>query len=169
MKRTGSEPDMKRLIGASMASILTLGLLLVVAVAPAAAQDECVLTVEPAEAPAGDQFILSGTGYTPEQLILQRGSAQPVTFDLSLGDADPFEIPIGSKSGDEGLWQAVVIDTDTGCRARAHFRVTLVPTDMVDDLLATPAGGVPMIAYLLVIAGGFGAGTLIARYGRARA
>jgi hypothetical protein len=161
---------MYRLIGISMTTLLALGLLFAAAVLPVAAQDEqCVLTVEPAEAPAGAQFVLGGTGYTPEQLILERGSAEAVTFDLDLGDADPFEIPIGSKTGDEGLWQAIVVDTDTGCRAGAEFRVTLQPTDMVDDLLATPVGELPIALYLLVIVGGFGAGTLIARYARAHA
>jgi hypothetical protein len=160
---------MKRLIGATMASVISLGLILGLSVASVAAQDECVLTVEPAEAPAGDQFVLSGSGYTPEKLSLQRGGGEPVTFDLSLGDADPFEIPIGSKTGDEGLWQAVAFDEDTGCNARAHFRVTLKQTDMIDDLLAAPAAGLPAIVYLIVVIGGFGAGTLVARYARARA
>ncbi|CAN5644802.1 hypothetical protein BH23CHL7_BH23CHL7_01320 [soil metagenome] len=161
---------MYRLIGISLTTLLAIGLLLVAAVLPVAAQDEeCALTVEPATAPAGAQFVLGGTGYTPEQLILERGSAQPVAFDLNLGDADPFEIPIGSKTGDEGLWQAVVVDTDTGCHAGVEFRVTLQPTDMLDDLLATGAGELPISLYLLVIVGGFGAGTLIARYARAHA
>jgi hypothetical protein len=160
---------MYRLIGAAISTTLMLGLLLVAAGAPVVAEDECVLTVLPAEAAAGGQFVLSGSGYTPEQLILQRGSAEPVTFELSLGDADPFEIPIGSKTGDEGLWQAVVVDSDTDCHAVAHFRVTLQSTDMVDDLLATPAGGLPIALYLLVIVGGFGAGTLVARLARTRA
>jgi hypothetical protein len=160
---------MQRLIGTALSSLLLVGLLMLGSAATVLGQDDCVLSVEPAQAPAGSQFLLSGTGYTPDRLILQRNDSEPVSFDLSLGDADPFEIPVGSKVGDEGLWTATVQVNETGCEAQAQFRVTLQPTDAIDDLLATPGGGLPMVAYLMVIVGGFAAGMMVARYARARA
>jgi hypothetical protein len=153
-----------RLVGATLIVKLVLGLFLLSA-AGVAAQDACVLTVEPAEAPAGHEFVLSGTGYLPDKLVLQRGTNEPVTIQLSLGPADPFEIPIGSRTGDEGLWTATASVDGTDCEATATFRVTLQNTDMIDDLMSgSTGGGLPLIAYLLVIVGGFGIGALAARH-----
>lgn len=158
---------MKSVIRTSLTHLLLVGLLLGGSVSTVAAQDECELAVEPAEALAGSQFVLKGDGYTPTQLTLQRETAEPVTFDLDLGDADPFEIPIGSKSGDEGLWTATVRSED-GCVATATFRVALPSTDMIEDLLGG-TGRLPTAVYLLVMLAGFGGGVLIARVrGRAR-
>ena len=116
---------------------------------------------QPAQAEAGSEFMLNGAGYTPDKLVLQRGNNDPVEIELDLGDADPFEIPIGSRAGDEGLWRATVSNAD--CEASATFRVTLKNTDMIDDLMASPAGGIPPIVYLAVILGGFGLGAIGAR------
>lgn len=151
-----------RLVGAIFVVKLFLGLMLISATS-VAAQDACVLAVEPTQAQAGAEFVLSGSGYTPDQLILQRGTNEPVTIDLDLPDADPFEIPIGSSTGDEGPWTATAVVEGTDCRATATFHVTLQNTDMIDDLMASPSdGGVPLIAYLLVIVGGFSVGALAA-------
>jgi len=154
----------KRIVGATLVVKLVMGLFLLAGASSVAAQDECVLTVEPAEAQAGSEFVLHGEGFTPDQLILQRGSNEPVTINLSLGDTDPFEIPIGSRTGDEGLWTATALVKGTECSATTNFRVTLQNTDMIDDLVSSPTGGLPLIAYLLVIVGGFGAGALAARH-----
>jgi hypothetical protein len=159
---------MKRLLGTSLVSALLLGLLMAGSVATVAGQEDCLLTVEPSEAPAGSQFVLSGAGYTPDRLTLQRESTDPVSFELGLGGGDSFEIPIGSKPGDEGVWRATVAVDETGCEGTATFRVTLQPTDMMDDLLAASGGGLPPFVYLLVVVGGFAAGTLVARYARAQ-
>ena len=151
-----------RIVGATLIAKLVMGLFLLAGATAVAAQEECVLSVEPAQAEAGSEFMLSGAGYTPDKLILQRGNNNPVEIELDLGDTDPFEIPIGSRSGDEGLWRATVSNDD--CEASATFRVTLKNTDMIDDLMASPAGGgIPPIAYLAVIVGGFGLGAIGAR------
>jgi hypothetical protein len=152
-----------RLLGATLIVKLVLGLFFLVGVSSVAAA-ECALSVEPRAAQAGSEFMLTGSGYTPDKLVLQRGNNDPVEIELDLGDADPFEIPIGSRPGDEGLWRATVSVEGTDCEASATFRVTLKNTDMIDDLMASPAGGgIPPIAYLLVIVGGFGVGAFAAR------
>lgn len=133
-----------------------------------AAQGACELSVAPASGPAGTEFTLSGSGYTPDLLTLQREGQQAAQFDLDLGDADPFEIPIRSRAGDEGEWQATVAVTDTECAGTATFRVTLHDTDTIETLLASPAGGLPPIAYLIVVLGGFAGGLVIARRVRSR-
>jgi hypothetical protein len=153
----------------ALATLLLGGLLLVGATAAAAKGSDCTLSVSPAQGPAGSQFVLHGSGYTPDRLILRRASGEPASFDLDLGPADPFEIPIASKPGDEGRWRASVLDEDTGCRASTYFRVTLQPTDMLQDLLTAPGGGVPPAVYLVIVAAAFCAGTLVARFARVRA
>lgn len=153
-----------RLLGATLIVKLVLGLLFVVGATTVAAQEDCTLSVNPAAAQAGSEFVLTGSGYTPDVLSLQRGSSDPVTIELDLDDADPFEIPIGSRPGDEGVWTATVSVSGSDCEASAEFRVTLKNTDMIDDLVASPAGGgIPPIVYLAVILGGFGVGAFAAR------
>jgi hypothetical protein len=151
-----------RFVGATLVANLVLGLLFVAGAATVAAQEECTLTVEPRRAQAGSEFTLSGAGYTPDTLVLQRDDGEPVTIELDLNDADPFEIPIGSRSGDEGLWTATVSVTDTECSATTRFRVTLRDTAAADHV-TTAAGGISPLVYLAVILGGFGIGTLAGR------
>jgi hypothetical protein len=159
-----------RLVGATLVLKFVLGMMLLVHASPAAAQEECTLDVRPRVAQAGTEFVLSGSGYTPDQLVLQRGSLEPVTIDLDLGNADPFEIPIGSRVGDEGMWTATVSVTGSECEATATFHVTLRNTDLLDGVLAGALGGdLPLVAYLLVIGGGFGIGALAARHLRVAA
>lgn len=160
---------MSKSIRLVLAMLLVLGALLLGSVAAVAAQEECAIEVEPKEGPTGTQFVLRGSGYTPDRLTLQRGSDDPVSFELELGDADPFEIPIASKPGDEGRWRATVVVSDTECEAQATFRVTLQPTDTLNELANRPSRGVPPVAYVLVIVAGFAAGTLAARHVRVRA
>ena len=159
---------MKRVLIPSLGALVIGLLLLGTGAGPAAAEGDCDLSVSPRMAAAGREFTISGSGFTPARLILQRDSGAPVSFDLDLGDTDPFEIPIASKPGDEGLWQATVVAED-GCQASVEFRVTLEPTDTLDDLIAAAPGSAPLAVYLLVVVGGFAAGTLIGRYARARA
>lgn len=150
-----------RLLGATLVVKLVLGLLFVASASSVAAQDDCTLSVEPKKAQAGSEFMLSGSGYTPDTLVLQREDADPVTIDLDLEDADPFEIPIGSRSGDEGVWKATVSVTGSDCEASTRFRVTLHDT-AVGAATGAPDGIHPLV-YVAVILGGFGLGTLVGR------
>ena len=152
----------RRLVGASIGTVIGISLYLGALVPMAGAQSECTLDAEPATAPAGAEFMLRGSGFTPTRLILQKGDGQPVTIDLDLGDNDPFEIPIGSNTGDEGLWTATA-ENDT-CSAEATFTVTLQNTDAVDDVLGS-VGSAPLpTAFALgVIVAGFAAGAVVGR------
>ena len=127
----------------------------------AAAQVECTLTVEPEVAVAGSEFQLHGEGYTPTQLVLQKDGAEAVTIDLDLAGQDPFEIPVGSSIGDEGVWQATAELPGT-CSPSVTFTVTLQDTDAMSDVLepSTTEGRLPVAIYLLIIAVGLGGGVL---------
>ena len=153
----------RRLVGATTASVLGLSLYLSAVVPMVAAEPECIVTAEPATAPAGSEFILRGSGYTPTQLILQKGDGEPVTIALDLGDDDPFGIPIGSNTGDEGVWTATAENDD--CSAETTFTVTLQNTDAIDDVLGS-VGSAPLPTFLAfaVIVGGFAAGMVLGRH-----
>jgi len=148
-----------------LAPLGAVTLLLLMASLPAAAAEptDCVLNVEPMVGQAGTQFNLSGEGYSPTQLTLQKNDGRETTVELELGGADPFEIPIGSSPGDEGRWRATASIPGTDCSATATFRVTLL------DTAAPPAGrraggpNLPLALFALVGLLGFGGGTLIAR------
>jgi hypothetical protein len=153
----------RRLVGGSVVIVLALALYFVALVQTAAAQGNCTLTVEPDTATAGTVFHLHGSGFTPTQLILQKEGGQPVTSDLDLGTQDPFEIPIGSRTGDEGKWTATAVLAGT-CSPSVMFTVTLESTDAISDLLAAPTatGHLPLGLVVLVIAAGFGGGAVVA-------
>ncbi len=153
----------------SRAGRLSLAVALVgmpLAAAPVAAAEppSCSVRVDPASGPAGSEFILSGAGYTPTHVTLQKNGGRQTTVELDLGGADPFEIPIGSRSGDEGLWNATVFVDGTGCRATVPFRVTLLSTD-VSAGIADPSRDdrLPLALYLLVVGMGFAGGMLLSR------
>lgn len=152
------------LVGGSVVIVMALVLLLVALVQTAAAQSECELTIEPETAKAGTVFHLRGNGFTPTQLILQKNGNEAVTSDLELGSQDPFEIPIGSKIGDEGEWSATA-DLPGTCSPSVTFTVTLENTDAPYDALARPepTGRVPLMLVALIIVGGFGGGVVVAR------
>lgn len=153
---------MRRVVGAATATVIGLSLYLAALVPMAAGQSECVLSVEPSSAPAGSEFMLSGSGYTPTRLILQKGDGLPVTIGLQLGTEDPFQIPIGSSSGDEGVWLATAENDD--CSAEATFTVTLQNTDAIDDVLGSVGSApLPTVFALVVIVGGFAAGMVLGR------
>ena len=154
----------RRLVGGSLVTSIVLALFAVVLVQAAAAADAvCTLAVEPKTAVAGSEFHLLGSGFTPTELVLQKDGGQPVTIDLDLGDQDPFDIPIGSRKGDEGTWMATAALPGT-CSATVEFTATLENTDTIDDLLAstTAQGRVPLGLVMLVIAFGVGGGMLAA-------
>lgn len=149
----------------ALLSLAALGLLSVAGPASAAEPVTCEVAVEPSTAPVGTTFVLTGSGYTPTQLVLQNGDGEPLTVDLDLGDQDPFSIPVGSGPGDEGRWTATVSIPDTPCSASVSFRVTLHDTAVGDELLSPTAQGgqVALVLYLLVMCGGFFGGVLLAR------
>jgi hypothetical protein len=153
----------RRLVRTSTALVITLALYFAALVQIAAAQSQCTLTVEPKVATAGSEFHLHGSGFTPTQLILQKEGAQPVTVDLDLGDQDPFEIPIGSRKGDEGVWHATAVLPGV-CSASAKFTATLENTDALSDLMLAPAANshLPLMYVLLVILTGLGGGAFVA-------
>jgi hypothetical protein len=142
-------------------------LLLILGTGAAHGQEpDCELHVEPPTAAAGSTFVLRGSGYTPTEVTLQRQDIAPVTVELDLPEDEAFEIPISSQPGDEGLWTATVSDAARDCTAAATFRVTLLDTATGEDartILATGAGGLPIVMYLLVILVGFAGGRLLAR------
>lgn len=152
----------RRLIGATVATAMGLSLYLVALVPMAVADDGCTLTATPAIAAAGTEFTLRGSGFTPADLTLQKEGGQPVTIELDLGDDDPFEIPIGSNTGDEGVWHATAVGDE--CSAETSFTVTLQNTDAIDDLLGSVGSApLPTALALGVILVGFAAGMLLGR------
>jgi hypothetical protein len=154
---------------AQLATLGALGLLFIAAGSAAAAEpDDCRLAVQPTVGAAGTQFTLSGEGYTPTGLTLQKNDGRETIVDLELAGADPFEIPIGSRAGDEGLWKATAVVAGTSCSATATFRVTLLSTDVLSGLIGgLDREGMPLAVYILVVAMGLGGGRLLA--GRLRA
>jgi hypothetical protein len=158
MPRHGSRVTQLALVG------VVVGLWLAAAPVAAVEPGGCALSVEPRSGPAGSEFTLSGRGYTPTHVTLQKNGGRQTTVELDLGAADPFEIPIGSRTGDEGTWSATVFVEGTDCRATATFRVTLLSTDVVAELVGrSPGARLPLAAYLLVIGMGFGGGMLLSR------
>lgn len=154
-----------RIAKASFVIVLTLGVYLCGLVQTVAAQSQCQLSVDPTMAVAGATFKIHGSGFTPAQLILQREGGQPNTIDLDLKGADPFDIPIGSNKGDEGVWHATASLPGT-CSPSVVFTVTLQQTDTVTDavaLLTTQQNEhLPIGIYILVIAVGFSGGAFAA-------
>jgi hypothetical protein len=153
----------RRLLGGPLAIVLTFALYLAAFVQITAAQSQCQLTIDPEVATAGSEFHLHGSGFTPTQLILQKEGEDPVTIDLDLGTADPFDIPIGSRKGDEGNWTATAALPGT-CSPSVTFIATLESTDAISDLLAAPKTNdhLPLMVVLLTIVAGFGAGAVVA-------
>lgn len=145
---------------ATVASLLA-GLLLTSAL-PALASD-CEVTVEPRAGEAGTVFTLRGVGYTPTTLTLLKNDGRETAVELDLDDADPFEIPIGSRVGDEGTWRATVSVADTDCSATVTFRVTLLDTSSLSDVVAGRGVGLPPLVFVVAAVLGVIGGTLIGR------
>lgn len=151
----------RRALGATIAGVISLSLYLA-AVVPVAASSHCSLMADPASAVAGTEFTLSGSGFTPDTLVLQKEGGHPVTIELDMGDDDPFEIPIGSSTGDEGVWHATASNGE--CTAETSFTVTLQSTDAIDDVLGSVGSApLPTGIALVVIVFGFVAGIALGR------
>jgi hypothetical protein len=144
-------------------TVALIGAVLVLASAMSALASDCEVSVEPRVAQAGTVFTLRGEGYTPTTLTLQKNDGRETAVELDLGDADPFEIPIGSNVGDEGRWHATVAVADTDCSATVTFRVTLLDTSTLSDVTAGRGGGLPPLAFVVAAVLGFTGGTLIGR------
>jgi hypothetical protein len=153
----------RRLVGTSTVIVMSLALYFAALIQTAAAQSSCTLTVEPEVATAGSEFILRGSGFTPTELILQKEGAAAVTVELDLDSQDPFDIPIGSRKGDEGRWHATA-SLPGVCAASVVFTATLESTDALSDLLAAPPanGRLPLWIALLVLVTGLGGGAFVA-------
>ena len=138
--------------------------LLWTASAAAVEPTDCTLEVSPAKGEPGTVFTLSGAGYTPTHLDLVKEGGSLTTVALDLGDTDPFEIPIGSREGDQGRWTATAYVDGTDCRASATFRVVLPDTAGPLDLLGlSSTDGPPLLLLLGIVVVGFASGTFVAR------
>ena len=116
----------------------------------------CSVQVAPRAAPAGSVFVFSGTGFKPTKMTLQKDHSEPIIHDIEVGDADPWEVTVRSRTGDEGTWTATFSDAVTNCEAKTSFRVTLSNTDALSDLKGTAGGGSqPLLLYLVVVVSGF--------------
>ncbi len=141
-------------------------LLMLVALSAGAVMAEdtttCAVDVEPQAAAAGSAFVFTGTGFKPTTLALQEEDGDPAVHDLDVGDADPWEVTVRSRAGDEGIWTAT-FSADAECSASAEFRVTLSNTDLVSDLVNPSPQQPTAWLYLLVVVIGFSGGVLVAR------
>jgi hypothetical protein len=125
---------------------------------------ECNVDVSPASATAGESFVFDGTGFKPNELVLRKVGGEPINHQLDLGENDPWEVTVRSRTGDEGSWTATFLDPDGICTATVGFRVTLTETDAIDDIAkAVGDAPAPFLLYLTVIVLGFGGGTVIGR------
>jgi hypothetical protein len=133
----------------------------------------CVAEVNPRVAPGGSAFVFSGSGFTPTRMTLQKEGDEPINHDLSVGTADPWEVTVRSRVGDEGKWSASFTDSAMGCTGIVEFRVTLSNTDVLDQD-KTFAGGngatVPdtLALYLAVVVFGFAGGMMLGKLLQAR-
>ena len=150
-----------RLLGAPLLGALVLLCLLAVQVR--AADGVCVVTVDPQAAAGGTVFTFTGSGFAPTQMALQKDKDAPTVNDIDLAGADPWQVTVQSRAGDEGAWTAT-FDEEEGCSVSVQFRVTLSDTDLVSDLLGNRTeGSVPALLFLLVAAFGVGGGLFVAR------
>lgn len=152
-----------RLTRLGATAMLASGLLLAAGPAFATEPAECEVAVAPRVGEAGTVFTLSGEGYTPTQLVLRKDGGRETAVELELDGADPFEIPIGSRTGDEGVWRATVAVADSECSATVTFRVTLLDTSTLSEGGGRGGGGLPLFVFALAAAAAFAGGTLLAR------
>src|SRR5687768_6581591 len=124
-----------RLLGAPLLGALVLMCLWAVQVRAA---DECVVTADPQAAAGGSVFTFSGSGFQPTRMTLQKNEDPPTVSDIDVAGADPWQLTVQSRNGDEGGWKAT-FDVDGGCSVTVQFRVTLTDTDLITGLF----GGSP--------------------------
>jgi hypothetical protein len=150
-----------RHLGAPLLGALVLLCLLTLHVR--AGEAVCVVTVDPQAAAGGTVFTFTGSGFAPTQMELQKGKEAPTVNDIDLAGADPWQVTVQSRAGDEGAWTAT-FDEEEGCSVSVQFRVTLSDTDFISDLIGDrPGGSVPALLVLLVAAFGVGGGLFVAR------
>lgn len=148
---------------AALGAMLWL-LCLAAASALAAEPGICQVQVNPRAAASGSVFVFNGSGFAPTELTLEREGGEPITHDLNVGEADPWEFTVRSRTGDEGTWTASFSDPALNCTATVEFRVTLSDTDLIGDTAAdTTSSSAPAFLYLAVIVFGFSGGVVIGR------
>jgi len=153
----------QRFIGATLESVILVGIAALSFLVPATAGASCELTVEPEEATAGSVFHVEGSGFTPTELTLQREGGQATTFPLNLGTADPFDIPVGSKESDAGKWHVMASQPGV-CSAQTSFIATMANTDAVTAAVASQSDRrQPQGVYVVVIGLGLFGGALAGR------
>lgn len=146
----------------ALAASSIAALLLSIGAAGVSAAEDCAVAVTPRVAPAGAVFTITGSGFTPTMLTLEKNGAAAGSHSLDLGSDDPWEFPLRSRPGDEGRWTAVM--TSGTCRASAGFRVTLRNTDAASTASSdVDSRGVPLAALLLVVAAGATGGMVLGR------
>jgi hypothetical protein len=149
-----------RTLGASIGALVVA---LMLSAGPVLAEDSCVVEVEPASAVGGSVFTFNGSGFQPTRLELSKDGGSPAVNDIDTGAADPWQVTVQSRAGDEGSWTANFV-ADGGCSVSVDFTVGLASTDMVSDILGSqPAGVLPVLAYTLVIGFGLAGGMLLSR------
>jgi hypothetical protein len=125
---------------------------------------ECTVEVSPLTATSGESFVFTGGGFKPNELVLRKAGGDPISHRLELGEDDPWEVTVRSRTGDEGSWTATFLDPEGVCTATVGFRVTLTPTDAIDDIAKVVGEApAPYVLYLAVIVLGFGGGMAIGR------
>lgn len=154
----------QRFIGATLESVILVGIAALSFLVPAAAGASCELTVEPEEATAGSVFHVQGSGFTPTELTLQRDGGKATTVPLNLGTADPFDIPVGSKESDAGEWHVTASQPGI-CSAQATFVATMASTDAASTAAAASPSDqrLPLGVYVVVIGLGLIGGALAGR------
>jgi len=152
----------QRLVGATLESLILVGIAALSFVVPSVAGASCELTVEPEEATAGSVFHVQGSGFTPTELTLQRDGGKATTFPLNLGSADPFDVPVGSKESDAGTWHVTASQPGV-CSASTTFVATMERTDAAAlTSTSVPEQRLPASVYLVVIGLGFVGGAVAA-------
>ena len=154
----------KRLVGGTVEALIVVAIAALALLVPGAAGASCELTVDPETATAGSVFTLHGSGFTPTELTLQRDGGAASTIPLDLGTADPFDIPIGSKTTDVGTWHATANEPGV-CSASTSFVATLAGTDTSVATVAVPNTAdeqLPLGVYAVVIGLGLAGGAFAA-------
>src|SRR3990172_156498 len=151
-----------RRLGAPLGALVVMVFL---STAPVMAADTgvCVVDVDQPAAAGGSVFTFSGSGFAPTRLELTKDGWSPTVSEIDVGDADPWQLTVQSRTGDEGSWTAT-FKVDGGCTVSVQFRVTLASTDLISDFLGDqPTGSAPVAAYMLVIGFGLAGGAFLSR------
>ena len=123
---------MRTRIGRSLVLLPSLGLLvLTIAAAPVAAQDDCAMSVKPKSGGPGTEFVFAGSGFEPTRIVLRQADGPAKTVTVTPSDTGEFEVRLVAGKGDTGAWRATAVEPGV-CRASASFSVGLPPTSTVD-------------------------------------